>query len=217
MSGNNERETAAEFANLLRSIEQRLALLEQQAQPGRASPVIRNIREPSHTLESTEKVMTDNGFSTVSSVPVCVTCHRILSGSDYFVCSHCHQALCADDVISLNRQSHCETCFRRDHLDLTRRDYVALISVSNGITDPDVIADITELDKDQVKRSLSKLASSNLIATKPYLFGFVREIKTTDGGAIAIDVYRKYIYGQDEFVIEFGRRLREYLGEKDQR
>jgi hypothetical protein len=211
MSDSNEREAATELANLLRSIERRLTSLEQQTQAGRSPPVIRNIKEPSHTLESTEKVMTDNGLNTVLSVPVCVTCHRILSGNDYFVCSHCHQALCTDDVISLNRQTHCESCFRRDHLDLTRRDYVTLISVSNGITELDAIAEITELDKDQIRRSLSKLTSSNLIVAENRLFGLIREIKTTDEGAVAVDVYRKYIYGQDEFVIEFGRRLRGYL------
>lgn len=212
MSESNEKQAASELANLLRTIDRRLTSLE-QSQAGRATPVIRNIKEPSHTLESTDRSMTNNGFNTILSVPVCITCHRILSGSDYFVCSHCNQVVCADCVIALNRQSHCESCLRRDHLDLSRRDYVTLISVSNGITETDSIAELTELDKDQITHSLSKLTSSNLVAVENRLFGFIRELKTTDEGTIAVDLYRKYIYGRDEFVIEFGRRLRKQLVE----
>jgi len=211
MSEKNEKQAAAELANLLKSFDQRLASLEQQMQFGRGSPVIRNAKEPSHSLEATEKVMTGEGLRTNTTVPVCVVCHQVIS-EEFFVCHHCNQVVCGSCIVMHNNMAHCELCLRKEHLDLSKRDYLALICVANGLAHPETIAELALLSKDLVQRSLAKLASSNLTTTEKALFGLSWDIKLTDEGGIAVNVYRR-IYGRHEDVIEFGRRLRMYLAE----
>jgi hypothetical protein len=209
--GKNERDAASELARILKSLDQRLTSIEQQMQPGHASPVIRSSKEPSHTLEATEKVMTGGGLQTNTTVPVCAVCHQVISG-EYSVCHHCNQVVCASCVVVHNNMAHCEHCLRKEHLDLSKRDYLTLICIANGITDPDAIAELTLLRPDQAKRSMSKLSSLNLTTVEKALFGLSWDIKLTDEGGIAVNVYRR-VYGRHEDVAEFGRRLREYLAE----
>jgi hypothetical protein len=211
MSGTSEKDAVTELARILKSLDQRLTSLEQQAQAAGGTPVIRNSKEPSHTLETTEKRMTGGGLQTNTTVPVCAVCHQVVSGQ-YYVCHHCNEIVCASCAIVHNNMAHCEHCLRKEHLDLSKREYLILICVANGITNPDTIAELTSLRVDQVRRSLSKLSSSNLTTTEKALFGLSWDIKLTDEGAIAVNVYRR-VYGRHEDVAGFGRKLREYLAE----
>lgn len=208
--GKSERDAASELARILKSLDQRLTLIEQQVQ-GHSSPVIRNSKEPSHLLETTEKVMTGEGLQTYTGVSFCVVCHQVVSGQ-YSVCHHCNQVVCDSCNVVHNNMSHCEHCLRKFHLDLSKRDYLVLICVANGLTNPDTITELTLLNSDQVHRSFAKLSSSNLTCTEKSLFGFAWDISLTDEGVIAVNTYRR-IYGRHEDVVEFGRKLRENLAE----
>jgi hypothetical protein len=213
----DEKEKSVEnLLKILDSFNQRLTALERViAQSGEGKPIHERIRLPTHDLESNTKLMTDTGITDIVNVPVCSVCHRLLKESDHlFVCHHCESVLCDLHAIIFNNRAHCEDDFRQHHINLSRRDYKTLVCLANGVDEVSKIAELTLMCSEDVKASLARLSTSNLITCKSKLFGVLREIKLTDEGLLAISVYRQFIYGSDEDMELFGKTLRRYLSEE---
>jgi hypothetical protein len=216
MSKRDDKEKDLDILELFASFEQRLAALERLIlKSGESKPILEKIRHPTHALESNAKLMTDAGITDVVKVPVCSVCHGLLKeGDHFFVCHHCESVLCDLHAIIFGNKAHCEEDFRRNHIDLSRRDYKTLVCTANGIDDVDKIAELTSMLSDDVKQSLARLFTSNLITQETKFFGLLKETKPTDDGLMAISVYRQFIYGRDEDMELFGKTLRKYLSEE---
>ena len=208
-----KEEKSSNLLEILNSLNQRLTVLEQMiAKSGEGKPISQKVRLPTHDLENTAKFMTDAGILDVTNVPVCCACHGVLrDGDQFFVCHHCERVLCDLHTIIFNNRAHCEEDFRREHIDLSRRDYATLICIANGIDNTDKIADLSSMLPEDVEASLARLVTSNLITRKSKFFGLLKEIKPTDEGLLAISAYRQFIYGHDEDMELFGKTLRKYL------
>lgn len=199
-----------ELTDLLKSFNERITALEQRLSEPR--PFYQSIKQPSHYLESNNKLMTDTGLTTETTVPICTICHSTI-GDKYFICHHCDRVLCETCTIIHNNRAHCEQCLRIHHLDVSKRDYLILLCISNGITEKEKINELTAILDEEIERSFIKLQMTNLIKVEKRLFGLLRETKVTDDGAIAINTYRQ-VYGRHEDVVTFGRALRTYISEK---
>lgn len=202
MSGN---EGAKELLEILRSLDNRLSRLEPGQQRNR-TPFMKTIKAPSPYLEVSEKMLTEDGLQTNTTVPFCTVCHRSLEGVHY-VCHHCNRVLCADCVVIVNNRAHCEDCVREFHVDMSRRDYFVLISLANGLKDYETIAKTVSATKEDVKDSVTCLLSSNLVSIDNKCLGLLYDYQLTDQGLIAIQLYRR-IYGKEEDAVLFGQNLR---------
>ena len=213
MSENNGKKDPS-IIDLLKSLNSRISALEQKMQNSNPRPFYQSSKQPSHYLEASSKLMTDAGLNVESTIPVCSTCHSLL-GEKYSICHHDDQVICQNCTIIHNNRAHCEQCLRENHLDLTKRDYLVLMCLVNGITEPEVINELTTMQPEDIDHSLANLRLFNLIDLRTSFFGFLRETKLTDDGLVAINTYRQ-IYGKHEDVTEFGRALRKYLTEESE-
>jgi hypothetical protein len=207
-------EETLNFFNLLEDMHKRLSKLEQMITETRPQPIHSNIRYPSHGLSTSTKTMTDTGLISETSIPVCSNCHHVV-GDDFYVCHHCNCILCTSPacaLIYLNK-AHCEKCFRENHLDISKRDYLVLSCLINGFKDTNQISDLTLISFQEVELSISSLLSSNLISLEPRFFGLFHELRLTDSGMIAATIFRQ-IYGTGEDVAIFGRTIRNRLAEE---
>lgn len=211
MSRNNEKNPS--LLEFLESLNKRLTALEQKvASAGEAKPIYEKVRLPTHDLEQNTKLMTGEGVTDVTNLPVCSVCHGLIEQTDhFFVCHHCAHVLCDNHAIMLNNRAHCEEDLRQHHIDLSRREYKALVCLANGIDDTDRIAEFTAMHSEEVEQTLAKLSTSNLVTSQRRLFGLLKEVKPTDEGLLAISVYRQFVYGRDEDMELFGKKLREFL------
>jgi hypothetical protein len=210
MSKNNEKNP--NLLEILESLNQRLAALERKFASEGDRPIYQKIRLPTHDLEENAKLKTEDGVTDITRVPVCSVCHGLIKGDDhFFVCHHCARVLCDLHAIILNNRAHCEEDLRQHHIDISRRDYKTLVCLANGIDAMDKIADLTAMLPVEVEQTLTKLSTSNLVTSQPRLFGLLKEVKPTDEGLLAISVYRQFVYGRDEDMELFGKKLREFL------
>ena len=153
MMSKKEGKKQPNLLEILNSLNQRLTVVEQRiTQGGEGKPISQKVRLPTHDLENTAKFMTDAGILDVTNVPVCCACHGVLrDGDQFFVCHHCERVLCDLHTIIFNNRAHCEEDFRREHIDLSRRDYATLICIANGIDNTDKIADLSSMLPEDVE------------------------------------------------------------------
>ncbi len=208
MSGNGEKN----LTDLVKSLNDRVTALERTAQISDPKPFYRSIKQPSHYLEASSKVMTEDGLTTETTVPICAICHSPL-GDKYSLCHHCDRVLCEACSVLHNNRTHCEECLRSHHLDISKRHYLVLICAANDITKTEDVNQLTAILPKDIEDSMKNLRLANLITTEAKLFGLIHETKLTDDGFVAINTYRQ-VYGKHEDVATFGRKLRTLLSEK---
>jgi len=199
---------ANELVEILKGLDARLSKLE-SVQPRSKSPFVKSIKFPSPFLETSEKMLTEQGLQTVTSVPICSVCHKAIEEA-YWFCHHCQRLLCENCKLIVNNRAHCEDCVRDFHVDISRRDYYVLVSLANGLKRLDKISKIISTTKEDVKSSVSSLLSSNLVSIENRCLGLLYDYKLTDEGQIALQIYR-HIYGKEEDAAMFGHNLRGLL------
>jgi hypothetical protein len=175
-------------------------------------PFLKSIKFPSPFLETKEKMLTEDGLQTFTSIPICSVCHRALE-ENYYFCHHCQRILCEDCKLMLNNRTHCEDCVREYHVDISRRDYFVMVSLANGLKEFDKVSKIISATKEEVRASVTTLLSSNLVSVDNKCLGLLYDYQLTDQGQIALQVYRR-IYGKEEDAVLIGNRLRDavFLG-----
>ena len=200
--------------SLLENLNRRLTILEQIVLRSQGQ-AIRNVKIHTHELGSNVKTITEDGLESELHIPTCSMCHRVIAEDEkYFVCHHCSNVLCSDCVIQHNSYAHCEQCLRKYHIDLTKRDYLTLICLANGITETKEISELTLIQDREVEESIIRLTTLNLMEKERKFFGLLTDLKLTDQGRTAITLYRR-IYGRDEDVHIFGQALRKHLAERE--
>ena len=139
-------------------------------------------------------------------VPCCDIC-GIRLGDKYLVCPECRRKVDSDCSVRIEHRRMCTVCLRT-YLPLSKRAFLVIGCIANGISDRGTIHRLTKIDKGQVRDLLEQLAVFGMLEKKGV--SVFSSFHITDSGMLAIGALRP-IFGRDADTRHFSAVLQDFL------
>jgi len=141
----------------------------------------------------------------VMTIPVCDVCGLRLE-EKFVACPSCGKKLCNECSINFDNRNYCLACLR-NRINLSKRAFLVLQSVANGVTKTKTISELTKIPKDEIQACLEELLGLKLIERRGV--SILANYHVTDDGTSTISAF-KQVYLSDD-VTQFYSELRKTL------
>jgi hypothetical protein len=149
------------------------------------------------------------GIERFVRVPACDVCgDGIKLGEGFSACPRCRRKCCKNDkcLVSFNAIHLCSICLR-ETLPLSRKEYKALLALSQKVVKIKTISNLSGIKKSEVRSIIDQLRNRNLVIQHGIIPFSIN--KVVEEGFVALTAYRP-VYGEDSDMATYELELQSH-------